>query len=312
MKKRLSYLLLTITTIVWGFAFIAQKQAVIIPPFAVGALRCLFAAVFLLAAIPIMDRVTKNGRRLFVPKRIFGFNRHELLGGVILGVIITVATGFQQYGLGEGTDAGKAAFITALYVVFVPILSTIFKKRPSLPAIISIPIAIAGFYLLCIKPGTALLLSDGLVLVCALIFACHIIVVDRFSPKCDGIRMSFVQFTVSFALNALLALIFEELPEPSAVLSVLPALLYLGIFSSGVGYTLQILGQKGADPTVASMIMSLESVVGVIGGAIFMGEQMQIREYIGCAIVLMAILLAQLDTATLQKLFKKSKEEVEK
>lgn len=305
MKKRLSYSLLTITTIIWGFAFVAQGAATRIPPFAVGALRSLFAAVFLLAAIPIMDKVTKNGRRLFIPKKIFDFNRHELIGGAILGVVITVATGLQQYGISMGTDEGKAAFITALYVVFVPIISSILGKKPSLFSIISIPIAMVGSYFLCIKPGMSLQLSDMLILGCALVFACHIIVVDRFSPRCDGVRMSFIQFAVSIVLNIILALIFEKLPEPGTVISVMPALLYLGILSSGVGYTLQILGQNGADPTIASMIMSLESVFGVIGTALFTQKFMEPREYIGCVIMLVAIMLAQLDLKTMKKLFKK-------
>ena len=174
MKKRLSYSLLIITTVIWGFAFVAQGAATAIPPFVVGVLRNLLASLFLLAAIPIMDRVTKNGRRLFVPKRIFDFNRHELIGGAILGVIITVATGFQQYGLTAGTDEGKAAFITALYVVFVPVISTILGKKPSLFAIISVPIAIVGSFFLCIKHDFSVELSDLLILVCALVFACHI------------------------------------------------------------------------------------------------------------------------------------------
>ena len=120
MKKRLSYSLLIITTVIWGFAFVAQGAATAIPPFVVGVLRNLLASLFLLAAIPIMDRVSKNGRRLFVPKRIFDFNRYELIGGAILGVIITVATGFQQYGLTAGTDEGKAAFILERSLEFSP------------------------------------------------------------------------------------------------------------------------------------------------------------------------------------------------
>ena len=307
MKKRLSYLLLTVTTVIWGIAFVMQGVATAIPPFAVGALRSLLAALMLFSAIPLMDRITKNGRRLFVKKRIFDFNRYELIGGTILGVIITVATGLQQYGLAEGTDEGKAAFITALYVVFVPVISTLLGKKPSLFAIVSIPIAIVGSFLLCIdlSKGFSVQLSDLLILACALIFACHIIVVDRFSPKCDGIRMSFIQFTVSSVLNLVLALMFEKLPQPEAVLSVLPALIYLGVLSSGVGYTLQIIGQKGTDPTISSMIMSLESVFGVLSTALFMHKFMELREYIGCAVMLLAILLAQLDAETVKKLFKK-------
>ena len=310
MKKTIAYLLLTVTTVIWGFAFVAQENATVIPPFYVGAVRCLLAAVMLLVAMPIMDALTKSKRRLITPEKRIDFNRHELIGGAILGVIITVATGFQQYGLGEGTDSGKAAFITALYVVFVPIISSILGKRPSLFAIISIPLAIVGSYFLCVKSGLSLAFSDALVLVCAIVFACHIIVVDRFSPRCDGVRMSFIQFSVSFVLNLILALIFEKMPSWESAMAVMPSLLYLGILSSGVGYTLQIIGQRDTDPTLASMIMSLESVFGVIGAMIFTGKTMTLRELLGCGIMLTAILLAQLNKEGLKRLFvrKKGKE----
>ena len=166
MKKRLSTLLLIIATVIWGFAFISQKQAAVIPALTVGAARSFFASAFIFLMIPLMDRLTKNGRGFSGGKGLFDFNKSELLGGLIAGVIMTVATAFQQYGLSE-TDAGKAAFITALYVVFVPILSTILGKKPSLLSIISIPIAVVGFYFLCMKPGATLNISDMLVLVCA-------------------------------------------------------------------------------------------------------------------------------------------------
>ncbi len=310
MKKTIAYLLLTVTTVIWGFAFVAQENATVIPPFYVGAVRCLLAAVMLLVAMPIMDALTKSKRRLITPEKRIDFNRHELMGGAILGVIITVATGFQQYGLGEGTDSGKAAFITALYVVFVPIISSFLGKRPSLFAIISIPLAIVGSYFLCVKSDVSLALSDTLVLVCAIVFACHIIVVDRFSPRCDGVRMSFIQFSVSFVLNLILALIFEKMPSWESAMAVMPSLLYLGILSSGVGYTLQIIGQRDTDPTLASMIMSLESVFGVIGAMIFTGKTMTLQELLGCGIMLTAILLAQLNKEGLKRLFvrKKGKE----
>lgn len=310
MKKTIAYLLLTVTTVIWGFAFVAQENATVIPPFYVGTVRCLLAAVMLLVAMPIMDTLTKSKRRLITPEKRIDFNRHELIGGAILGVIITVATGFQQYGLGEGTDSGKAAFITALYVVFVPIISSILGKRPNIFAIISIPIAIVGSYFLCVKSGLSLAFSDALVLVCAIVFACHIIVVDRFSPRCDGVRMSFIQFSVSFVLNLILALIFEKMPSWESAMAVMPSLLYLGILSSGVGYTLQIIGQRDTDPTLASVIMSLESVFGVIGAMIFTGKMMTLQELLGCGIMLTAILLAQLNKEGLKRLFvrKKGKE----
>lgn len=307
MKKRISYLLLIIATVIWGLAFVAQKASAGIPPFTVGVIRSLFAAILLICLIPITDRLTKNGRRLFNSKKLPDFNRAELIGGVVLGVILTIATTFQQYGISGDTDAGKAAFITALYVVVVPILSALFGKKPSVNAIISIPFAIVGFYLLCIKPGVDFAISDLLVLICALIFAGHIIAVDRLSPGCDGVRMSCVQFITALVLNAI-AMPFEPAADPAELLSALPSLLFLGVLSSGVAYTFQILGQKDTDPTVSSLILSMESLFGVVGAAIILGERMEIREYIGCGIVFLAVLLAQLDMKTVLAYFRRKNE----
>ncbi len=300
MKKRIAYALLIIATVIWGFAFVAQKEASSVPPFTVGAVRSLFATLFLICLIPITDRLTKNGRRLLNEKGLPDFNRRELIGGTVLGVILTVATAFQQYGISGDTDAGKAAFITALYVVVVPILSLLFGKRPGVNAIISIPIAVFGFYLLCIKPGVAFALSDLLILICALIFAGHIIAVDRLSQGCDGVRMSCVQFATATLLN-LIGMPFETMPSGAALLGALPSLLFLGVLSSGVAYTFQILGQKDTDPTVSSVILSLESVFGVVGAALVLGERMELREYIGCGVVFLAVLLAQLEPEKIKK-----------
>ena len=283
-----------IATVVWGFAFVAQKEAATIPAFTVGTARCIFAAIFLLAAIPLTDRVTKNSRSLFTAKKTLDFNRHELIGGSILGVILVLASGVQQIGI-EGAEAGKAAFITALYVVIVPIFSTFLGKKPHLNTIISVPIAIIGFYFLCLGPNVSLQLSDLLILICAVVFAVHILTVDHFSPKCDGVRLSLIQFTVATVLNGIIALIFESPISLSAIGNEILPLLYLGLFSSGVGYTLQIIAQKDADPTVSSVFLSLESVFGVIGAAIILGEKMSMREYLGCAIVFVAIILSQVN-----------------
>ncbi|MBP3583069.1 MAG: DMT family transporter, partial [Clostridia bacterium] len=189
----------------------------------------------------------------------------------------------------------KAAFITALYVVMVPIISQLLKKTAPINVYISVAIAVVGFYFLCIKDDLTLELSDTLVLICALIFALHIIVIDIFSPRCDGVRMSCVQFAVAFVLNGVLMLVFDMPLDLRAIGSALPALLYLGICSSGIAYTLQIVGQRDANPAVASIILSLESVFGVIGGAIVFGEVLSLREYVGCAIVFLAVILSQLD-----------------
>ena len=304
MKKSISYLLFFIATVIWGFAFVAQKTAAIIPPFLVGALRSLLAVLFLICLIPITDRLTKNGRRLLNSKKLPDINRAELIGGGVLGILLTVATSFQQYGIGSGTSAGKAAFITALYVVMVPIISSVFGKKPGLNAVISIPIAIVGFYILCIRPGESFELADLLILICALLFACQIIAVDLLSPGCDGVRMSLIQFTVSLILNAVMALITQQTLTAESFIVALPSLLFLGVLSSGVAYTFQILGQKQADPTVSSVILSLESVFGVIGSAIFLGENMSVREYIGCGVVFFAVLLAQLNPISMLRRLK--------
>ena len=281
----------------WGFAFVAQKASDALTPFVIGAVRNIMATVFLLCLIPALDVLTKNGRQFF---KKFDFNKTELVGGVICGAVLTIASAFQQLGMNVGTDAGKSGFITALYVLFVPIIALALKKKSPLTVWISVFIAILGFYFLCIEEGFTLALSDSYVLICAVIFALHIIVIDHFSCGADGVRMSCVQFFSAFVFNLILALIFDG---PSAFLGVgeniLP-LLYLGICSSGIAYTLQIVGQRNANPAVASVILSLESAFAVLGGAIFLGERMSPREYIGCAIVFCAVILSQIDFSALR------------
>lgn len=294
MKKKISYVILLVATVIWGFAFVAQKAAIILPPFTVCAARSIIATLFLIAIIPLTDRITQNGRKLLNEKRRPDITREEFIGGAILGVILTAASAFQQAALSD-TDAGKAAFITTLYIVFVPLFSAFLGKRPKATVLISIPVSIIGFYLLCIKPGVGIAAGDLMVLACALIFSGHIIVVDKFSAKCDGVRLSLVQFAVSSLLNVAIGLIADGIPKADVLLIALPSLLFLGIGSSGIAYTLQIIGQKGSDPAVASLILSMESVFAVIGAAIVLGERLSTREYIGCAVVLVAVILAQAD-----------------
>ena len=295
MKKYISSLFFLCAAALWGFAFSAQKSASVIPAFTIGAARNIIATVFIFALIPFFDRLTKSGRRIISKEKKLDFNKYELIGGAICGVILTVATAFQQTGLGDGTDAGKAAFITALYVVIVPLISLPFGRRAPVNVWISVVIAVCGFYLLCIKEDFSLSPSDLLVLICALIFAAHILAIDYFGPMCDGVRFSCVQFAVAFLLNSILALIFEGPIDFSSIGAQILPILYLGICSSGIAYTLQTVGQRNANPTVASIILSLESVFGVVGGAILLGEKMSVREYIGCAVVFSAVLLSQID-----------------
>lgn len=307
MKKYISPILFIIATMLWGFAFSAQKAASDLPAFTLGALRSIIAVLFLMSIIPLLDKFTGNGRRLFGGKKPFDITKAELIGGIVAGAILAIASAFQQTGLGEGTDAGKAAFITALYVVIVPIISLFFGKRPPINVYVSVVIAVIGFYFLCIKPGTMIVTSDLLVLICALIFALHIIAIDRLSPGCDGVRMSLIQFAAAFVINAALALIFELPVNTALIAERLPAILYLAIGSSGIAYTLQIVGQKNVDPTVASVLLSLESVFGVLGAAMFLGERMTLREYFGCVVVFLAVVLSQLDFKAISEQIKSKK-----
>lgn len=302
MKKRQAYLLFVIATIIWGFAFVAQKAAVVLPPFAVCAIRAGIASLFLMAIIPLTDKITATGRK-FYTKRGIDLNKREIIGGIVIGIILTASSVLQQAGLSD-TDAGKAAFITTLYVVLVPIFNSFLGKKPGVNVIIGVPVALLGFFFLCIKPGIGIAPSDLLVLGCAFVFTFHIIGVDRLSVGCDGVRLSLVQFIVSFILDMVLSLIFEGVVSGELIMSVLPSLIFLGIGSSGIAYTLQIVGQKHADPNVSSLILSLESVFAVIGASIVLGERMSPREYLGSALVLLAVFMAQTEPDFIKKLLK--------
>ena len=289
-----------IAAAIWGFAFVAQKQAEAVPPFTLVFARSLLGTVFLFFLIMLLDSALRTGRRL-VSKKGLDFTKAEIIGGTACGLILSVASVLQQAGMNNGTDAGKAAFITALYVVLVPIFGLALKRRAPFNAWISVGIAIVGFYLLCIKGDFSIEISDALVLLCAAVFSVHILTVDRFSPRCDGVRMSCIQFAVVTVVTFIFSLILESPIRIDAIGSAIWPIVMLGIGSSGIAYTLQIVAQRNVNPAVASIIMSLESVFGVIGASIILGEQMTLREYIGCAIVFAAVLLSQFDFSAFGK-----------
>ena len=295
MKKIISLSLLLLAAIIWGFAFVAQKAAENVPPFTIGALRSIFAAIFLLFVIMFFDRIKGDGRRLFSREKPIDFNRFELVGGVICGIVLAAASFFQQAGINNGTSAGKASFITALYVVLVPVYALFLKKRAGLNIWISVASSVLGFYLLCINGEFGIAASDVLVICASLIFPIHILAIDRYSPICDGVRMSCIQFFTCAIVNTVFALIFELPLNTGAVIDAILPLVFLGVGSSGIAYTLQIVGQKGVNPSAASLILSMESVFGVIGSAIILSERMTEREYIGCAVVLGSVILSQLE-----------------
>ncbi len=306
-KKYLSAALLLFAAIIWGFAFSAQKSSAEVPPFAMGAVRSLFASLFLFLLIPALDKLGIVGEKTAAGKHKLSFTKYELIGGSLCGVIFVVASALQQAGIAGGTDAGKASFITALYVLLVPVVGIFLKRKSPINVWISVFIAVVGFYFLCIDSSFNVLFSDLLVLLSALVFAFHILSIDRFSPKSNGVKMSFIQFSVSAVLNTVFALVFESgIPFSLIWENILP-LMYLGIASSGIAYTLQIIGQRKTPPAVASMILSLESVFGVIGAAIFLKEKLLPREYIGCAIVALAVMLAEIDFDALKSRLKRLK-----
>ena len=246
-KKYISTALLFAAAIIWGFAFAAQDAASDVGAFTLGYARSIVAGIFLIGVVIAFDKLFATGRRLF-SKRGIDVNKTELIGGVIIGAVLVVASAFQQIGINSGTDGGKAAFITALYVILVPIYALALKKKAALNVWISIGIAVVGFYLLCIKEDLTIAPSDLLVIGASMIFPIHILTIDHFSPKCDGIRMSMVQFFTAAVLNFIIAIFSEGVGEFSAVIPNLLPILFLGIGSSGIAYTLQIIGQKDVPP----------------------------------------------------------------
>ena len=285
---------------IWGTAFVAQDLcADSIGAFAFNATRYFIAVLALLVVILISDKLKKNKPTLTAQEKKVA-NKQLWLGGLCCGAALAIASNFQQAGLVAGTDAGKAGFITALYVVLVPVFGLFFKRKVSLPTWIAVVLSVVALYLLCIKGDFSLAPGDLLVLVCAVCFAVHILVIDHFTAYCDGVKLSCLQFLFAGIISTICMFIFEDV-DFAAILSCALPLLYVGIFSCGVGYTLQILAQKDSNPTVVTILLSLESVFAVIAGAIILKQQMTVREYIGCAIMFAAVILAQIQFPTRQK-----------
>ncbi|MBD9207269.1 MAG: DMT family transporter [Clostridiales bacterium] len=278
---------------IWGTAFVAQDLcADSIGTFAFNATRYFIAVLALLVVIAVSDKAKKN-RPTPTAEEKKAANKQLWLGGLCCGVALAIASNFQQAGLVAGTDAGKAGFITALYVVLVPVFGLFFKRRVSLPVWIAVVCSVVALYLLCIKGDFSLAAGDLLILVCAVCFAVHILVIDHFTAYCDGVKLSCLQFLFAGIISAVCMFLFETV-DFAAIWSCILPLLYVGIFSCGVGYTLQILAQKDSNPTVVTILLSLESVFAVIAGAIVLHQQMTAREYIGCVVMFVAVILAQI------------------
>lgn len=214
------------------------------------------------------------------------------MGGIACGICLCLASNFQQFGI-KYTTVGKAGFITACYIVIVPIIGLFLKKKCSPFIWAAVIMALIGLYLLCITDDFSIGKGDILVLICAVLFSLHILVIDYFSPMVDGVKMSCIQFLVCGILSGIPALIFEH-PQMSSILAAWQPVLYAGIMSCGVAYTLQIVGQKNMNPTVASLILSLESCISVLAGWFLLGQKLSTKEILGCFIMFAAIILAQL------------------
>ena len=215
-----------------------------------------------------------------------------ITGGICCGIAIAAASTLQQYGIAY-TTVGKAGFITALYIVIVPILGIFLKRKPRLIIWFSVLLALVGLYFLCMTDSLSFSKGDTLVLLCAFVFSLHIMIIDHFSPMVDGVRMSCIQFAVAGILCGIPALIFEH-PTFSSLIAAWAPILYAGILSCGVAYTLQIVAQKNYDPTVASLLLSLESVFSVLAGWVILHQALSPREIFGCVLVFIAIILVQL------------------
>lgn len=283
-------LLLLITALIWGFAFVAQKEGSSIGAFTFNFSRNVIAGVFLLVVIQLIPKVTGKKKRTMTKK-----DKSVLLkGGIACGVVLFVAMGLQQIGVTH-TTAGKSGFITALYIVIVPLLGIFIGKKVTFRMWVCVVLGAVGLYLLSINPGAGLHINRGdfFVLLCAFAYALHILVIDYFSPKTDGVKMSCIQFFVSALLSGIVMVLFENFAW-SDIKEVFIPVLYAGVMSSGVGYTLQIIAQRDTNPTIASLIMSLESVFAVLGGTWLLGERLTTRELLGCLIMFAAIIISQL------------------
>ena len=279
----------------WGTTFVAQIfGAGSVGPFTYVFSRSVFSVIclFPIGAVSNMRGGEKSFRRaMFGDKK----PRDVILSGIVCGVVLCCAMSLQQSGIG-GSSAGKAAFLTAIYIIIVPVLNyLLFRKKTGAVVMVSMLIAVAGLYLLCVKSGESMALdpSDALLLACSLAFATHIVVIDRFADRVNGIMLSCLQFAVVAVIAGALMVIFEK-PSWDSWIAGLPSIAYAGVLSGAVAYTLQIIGQQRCEPALASMIMSLESVFSALSGAVVLNERMTLREFAGSALIFAAIILAQM------------------
>ncbi|HJB22159.1 MAG TPA: DMT family transporter [Candidatus Fournierella merdavium] len=281
--------MLVLTALIWGAAFVAQSVGnEYVGPFTFNSVRSLLGGAVLLPLIPLLGRLSGNRREGDTPSD----QKNLWVGGVLCGVILGLASSLQQWAL-QYAGVGKAGFITALYIVIVPVLGVFFHRRPGAKVWLAVAVALAGLYLLCWSGGSALGPGEWLLFGCSALFSIHILVIDHFSPLVDGVKLSCVQFFVAGVFCAVPSLLFEA-PTLAGVLAAGWPIVYAGVFSCGVAYTLQVVAQKHVEPTLASLTLSLESVFSVLAGWLVLRQALTARELAGCCLVFCAIVLAQL------------------
>lgn len=295
-QKLKGNMILLLTAFIWGVSFIAQSKGVEeISPLAFNGIRSVLGGVVLLPVIYFLDR-SKKKKGIGVKKA----DKTLLTGGVICGVCLCVASTLQTIGM-VYTSPGKSGFLTALYMVIVPILGLFMGKKPRGVIAVSVVIALGGLYLMCMDGSLAINVGDILTIICAFVFAFHILAIDKYSPMVDGVKLACLQFFVCGILNLIAMVFMRETPTLKQVLSLWASIGYSGVLSCGVAYTLQIVGQKYTDPTSASILMSLESVFATLTTVLLIswgwdltGGALSSREIWGCVLMFGAILLVQL------------------
>ncbi len=303
-KKLISNILLLSAALIWGVSFVFQRKGMeYIEPLTFAAARLVLAAlaVWLMAAVlgarekSSPDYVPKSG------EEAKEYKKNTILGGVLAGLCLVGAGAFQQMGV-VYTTAGKAGFITTLYMMLVPIINFLaFRKKSTLQVWVGVVLGVIGLYLLCMTDKNfSLSKGDALVLTCSIFFALHILTCDHFVDRGDPVKISAIQFTTACLCTWVLAFLFED-PTWAKILSAMVPIAYCGVMSGGVAYTFQILAQKNTDPTIAALLLSLESVFAVIAGAIMLKEMMSVRELLGCAVMFAAIILVQIPLPSRKK-----------
>ncbi len=289
-KKLRANALLLLTALIWGMAFVAQRKGMdAVSPFTFNGTRSLIGGLVLLPCIRFLDK----GKSAKWP----------ILAGVLCGIVLFLGSTLQQHGI-VTSSAGKAGFITALYIIMVPVFGIFVKRHIPWAVWAGVLLSICGMYLLCGGNGFSIEAGDIYLLLGSVSFALHILIIDYFAPKVDCVRMSCIQFFVAGILSTIAMFVFET-PRLGDIVSAGVPILYAGVLSCGVAYTLQTVAQKDTDPASAALICSLESVFALIGGVLIMGEKFTSRELWGCLIIFVAILLAQLPILQDRKVEKK-------